>query len=484
MKRFSGLLALLLGAACTDDRGAKTEEPAAESPVSNRIDVPPAVRRNLGITFVEVERRHVASTIRVPGRFELLPTAHREYHVTLPGRVELLVDQYDEVEAGTPLYRVDSPAWREMQQKLSDAIVAIRKADARRKAILGKAKAIEKHHARARHEERVWEERLAQVEALIAAGSGAASERTEARSRLAAAHTSLAKVEEERAEVAQARIEVEADLAAHRQATPLLHADALEVPAEEGQQVDLAFAPAAAMLGTTVEALRRDTGGGVPYWRTIDRVEAAAREPGIVEALPVTNGGWVNASDLVMTTVDPSRIRFRAVGLQADLGRLEDGMPVRIVPPRGGVQSLRGSLQGALTIGLWADALERKIDLLVVPEGGDRPAWARRGISAEMEIVLDRTAEAQLAIPVTAVIQDGLQKVLFRRDPRDPDKVIRLEADLGLGDGRWVVVQSGVTDGDEVVHHGVYELMLASGSAAQKGGHFHADGTYHEESHD
>ena len=52
---------------------------------TNRIDVPASVRQNLGITFAKVERRRVASTIRVPGRFELLPSARREYRATLPG---------------------------------------------------------------------------------------------------------------------------------------------------------------------------------------------------------------------------------------------------------------------------------------------------------------------------------------------------------------------------------------------------------------
>jgi hypothetical protein len=35
--------------------------------------------------------------------------------------------------------------------------------------------------------------------------------------------------------------------------------------------------------------------------------------------------------------------------------------------------------------------------------------------------------------------------------------------------------------GDEVVLNGVYELKLATSSTAQKGGHFHPDGTFHAE---
>ena len=75
------------------------DEPLAES--DHHIELSPTVRRNLGITFAEVEVRHVAETLRVPGPFELQPLARHEYRIALPGQVELLVDQYARVERGT-----------------------------------------------------------------------------------------------------------------------------------------------------------------------------------------------------------------------------------------------------------------------------------------------------------------------------------------------------------------------------------------------
>ena len=484
---------ILMFAGCTNEDGDATDagkngnqEP--EQPVTNRIDVPPTVRRNLGITFAKVERRRVASTIRVPGQFEMKPKAHREYHTTLVGRIELLVDQYERVKAGTPLYRVDSPQWRNMQQKLSQTLITIQQADQRLTGVKARKVAIDKHDARLHEQGTIWADRVKQVEDLIEAGSGAASELAEARSQLASTRTSLAEVEEEQAEVAQLQLQIEAELAGYRQSMPLLYADALgkDVAPVNGQspRIDLALTPAAAMLGIPVQQLRKNVGSTadpLPYWRTIDFVEFQAQQAGVVETLAVTNGAWVDASALVLTTVDPNQVRFRAIGLQADLGRLRDDMPVEIIPPRGGTHSLSGSIKGQLTIGLEADALERKIDLIVTPNGQSLPGWARRGVSAEMEIVLDQTDQPLLAVPKSAVIKDGLEKVIFRCDPKDPNKVIRLEADLGISDGRWVVIESGITDGDEVVNHGIYELMLASGGGKDKGGHFHADGTFHAE---
>ena len=88
-----------------------------------------------------------------------------------------------------------------------------------------------------------------------------------------------------------------------------------------------------------------------------------------------------------------------------------------------------------------------------------------------------------LAVPSSALVRDGLQHVLFRRDPKNPSEVARVVADMGPDDGRWVQLNSGVMLGDEVVSEGVYELKLATeqGGKTAKGGHFHADGTFHED---
>ncbi|MAE65853.1 MAG: hypothetical protein CMJ18_16405 [Phycisphaeraceae bacterium] len=503
-------LAGLLAAGCSGEPGAGTDGP--DSPngpngtngtkrsngfdhdkptITNRIEVPPLVRRNLGITFARVERRHVASTVRVPGRFELKPRARREYHTPLSGRVELLVDQYARVESGAPLYRVDSPQWRTMQHELDQTMIRIRQAARDLSGIRARDVAVERHDTRLREQAKVWSARVEQVEALVRAGGGAASELADARARLAETMTLLAEVKEEHALLNQQRINVKAKLDSYRRSTPLLYADALGERVSDSDdrppRPDLSMTAAAATLGLSIEALRRNVGTDsepLPYWRTIDQVAFTAQQAGVIESLDITNGAWVDTAQRVITTADPTDIRFRAVGLQSDLGRLRPGMRVRIVPPRGGGAALTGSIEGRLTIGLEADPVERKIDLIVIPQRGEPPPWARQGVAAELEIVLDETDEPQLAVPAGAVIRDGLRKILFRRDPKDPDQVIRLEADLGVGDGRWVVIESGLTDGNEVVHHGVYELMLAGGSGRQQGGHFHADGTFHEEEHE
>jgi hypothetical protein len=107
----------------------------------------------------------------------------------------------------------------------------------------------------------------------------------------------------------------------------------------------------------------------------------------------------------------------------------------------------------------------------------------RPGVSAFLEVVIDSSTGPALAIPRSAIVKDGITHVFFRRDPQDPNKAIRVEADMGVDDGRWVVINSGVAKGDEVVLDGAYELKLATAQSdtTQQGGHFHADGAFHGE---
>jgi multidrug efflux pump subunit AcrA (membrane-fusion protein) len=206
-------------------------------------------------------------------------------------------------------------------------------------------------------------------------------------------------------------------------------------------------------------------------------IEVKAAQSGIVESLPVSSGAFVEAGAAIVTTMDPQAVRFTAVALQSDLGKLKDGLSATIVPPHRTPADSQHAVTGAVSIGHSASPDTRTMPLLITPR--NVPPWARAGVSAYAEVITDDSGEEQLAIPIAAVIQDELTKVYFRRDPANPDKVIRVEADLGTSDGRWVAVSSGVKEGDQVVLDGVYELKLAGAGKATGGGHFHADGTWH-----
>lgn len=440
--------ALASAAACTQrsDPGGSGDKhdhgsaPAAQSPPpTNRVDIPASVRQNLGVTFAKVESRNVAQTVRVPGQFELLPTARREYRAPLPGRVELLVAQYQEVAAGLPLYRVDSAPWRELHEQIAAMEVRVNSMGPLREAMNSRRKTITDTVT-------LWQGRLKQLDELRAAGGGSASQFTDARATLNAAEAELSTINESSVQLQAQQSQAESELRSLKARRDVLNRS-----------------------GHCGESPRESDPGAV--------YTVCAASPGIVEGLSVTTGGLVEENSQVLAVVQPEQIRFRARGLQSDLGRLRNGLPVRIVPPQGGAIPLQDVMTGTLQLGLIADPDERTIDLVAAPAAIS--AWARAGVAAHMEVTLAGGSD-ELAIPLSAVVRDGITPVIFRRDPGNPDKVIRMEADLGVSDGRWIVIGSGVKEGDEIVVGGNFQLMLATSGSAPKGGHFHSDGTFHE----
>jgi len=248
--------------------------------------------------------------------------------------------------------------------------------------------------------------------------------------------------------------------------------------------LELLLMNASSLLGiSTAKLAETDPSStlGHPRWREIRLVEVRAGSPGVVESMNLTYGSWAAESSLVLTTVQPDVIRFRAMGLQSDLPKFANGATARIVPPQSPAIDINAGVEADLTIGLEAHPDERTITLVATPR--EQRPWMRAGVSAFLEVVVETSGGMALAIPRSAIVKDGITHVFFRRDPADPNKAIRIEADMGVDDGRWVVINSGLALGDEVVLQGAYELKLATAQsgATQKGGHFHADGTFHGE---
>jgi hypothetical protein len=293
---------------------------------------------------------------------------------------------------------------------------------------------------------KLWQERLKQLEELRAAGGGNASQYTEARATLNATQAELADVMEKDAELEFQQKQAEADLRSLTSRHNVL------------------------IRGSACADKHGGTEAGAGF--TVCAVAA-----GIVETVGITPGGLAEENGLILTLVQPDQIRFRARGLQTDLGVLTKGLAARIAPPQGGSVPIDDAMTGTLQIGLSADADERTVDLIVTP--AKLATWARAGVSAHLEITLAGGGE-ELAVPLSTVVSDGAVPIIFRRDPTNPDKVIRTEADIGITDGRWIVIKSGVKAGDEIVLGGSYQLMLATSGNASKGGHFHPDGTFHE----
>ncbi len=415
----------VISTACKrNDPSVVNDTPTTETPI-NRVDIPIVVQKNLDITFAKVERRNISKTIRVPGAFELQPLARHEYRAMLSGVIELAVDQFDEVKPGAVLYHFRSTEWLEMQTRISLASAALNQARSKFEAVKKRVDA-------------------------------------------------LRQAKFKRADLEASMTELSADLTKQEAGFQQAVSHATKV-------LNLCYTFESEQI-TEEDLLKRidHNEKSVPFYQVIDRIEVRAEEPGVVESLAVTDGVFVDDTTLVVTTVDPSKIRFRATGLQSDLINFQNEQEVQIVPPLAKQSNINESIVADFKIGLEADPNRRTISLFATPK--ELKPWIKPGIAAFMEIATEWTEDLVLTIPLSAVVKDGLNHVFFKRDPFNANKVIRVEADLGINDDRWVEIKSGVGPNDEVVLNGAYELKLATAKSGktQQGGHFHADGTFHK----
>ena len=445
-----GLLVLL--ASCGDhDHGHTKDAASAPAAPTNRVAVGEAVRRNLGITFAKAEYRAVAATIRVPGRFVSPPEAMRAWHGPLRGRVEPVAKAFQTVKPGDVLYRLDSPAWRERQGHLGELAAAVTKAEAgvsvalaeraqAERALKALAAALPVHVERAANLDaavKLWADRVTALEAIQQAGGGRASDLADARARLADARATRAEGLEHAADHALEHARVDAALnrqgdAPSRLGAELASARAAKDAAESAYA--LALHAAAPLTGLSVEQLLESVdvplgdgpapdSGKVPRWRTIDRLELRADRAGTVALVTVSAGAWIEEQTLVLTVIDPTAVRFDGQALQADLAKLRDGQAALIAAPPPISPSQR--LTGTLALGPAGDPASRTVPIAVTPSGF--AAWARPGVTTVVDIAI-AGGEEDLAIPLAAIGLSDLKRLIFRRDPKKPDEVIRIDA--------------------------------------------------------
>ncbi|MBK8916224.1 MAG: hypothetical protein IPM64_16785 [Phycisphaerales bacterium] len=331
------------------------------------------------------------------------------------------------------------------------------------------------HEASLRTSVALWEKRVEQLDQTRASGVVTAEEYTVAQTTLASQRAQLSETLEKEAELQASSADAQAQHDAAHARFRLLLSTAATLLGTDERTLSAPYDPDNHML-TGLHQHDPASSQPAPQWHTIKEVELRATAPGVVQSLDLTNGAWASAGSLVLATIQPDRLRFKAMGMQSDLTRLRDGLPARIVPPKGGSVDLQDTMEATLIVGLSADPQERTVGSWPCRQSSHRGPGAASAPHLE---VITAGGENELAIPLSSVIQDGLAKIVFRRDPRDPDKAIRMEADLGVNDGRWVVIRSGVREGDEVVLDGVYQLMIATSGTVEKGGHFHSDGTFH-----
>ena len=287
MKIQLSILTFVLLAGCSDSSTPVeniTDDSSHTLTPTNRVAIPLAVRSNLGITFATVERRQLQDTLRAPGRFEYLPSAKREYQTMFSGKIDLLVDQFEKIEEGQPLFQITSPQWREMQQNIAELLSNMQKLDAKMEMYNPVFLAHEQHEYNVKVNIEMWEERIKTLKALREAGGGSLKEFTAARAAFSTAKAEFADLREE-----DARLE-----ASYNETIASLRAAKIKL--------DFALVSASSMLGISIPTDDSD------WWRNISTIEITSTNAGVVETLNITDGAWADEKTNVLTVVQPDKL--------------------------------------------------------------------------------------------------------------------------------------------------------------------------------
>ena len=205
-----------------------------------------------------------------------------------------------------------------------------------------------------------------------------------------------------------------------------------------------------------------DKGTGVPVIAPID---------GTVARVLAVPGAFVDEGTPLVHVVDLERLWLEADIAETDVGRLHapDGAwfevpgyeaPIYVTPD-----------QGARLVAFGGVVDERSRTVPLVFEFPNPERSLRVGMYTRAHVLTGEQREA-VAIPASAVIDFDGQPVVFVQ--LGGESFQRRVVQLGLRDGEYVEVKSGVEPGEWVVSRGAYLVRLAAASPAEAGhGHAH-----------
>ncbi len=450
------LTALSMLASCSRDDPSEAPN-KADTSITNRIAVPSEVVANLGITFAQATRGKVGSWIPVPGEL-YVPGSHR-WNLRAPaqGRLTAVAPRWKEVEAGDVVAELTTPKLREAQQDLI---------------------AVYSRRANAKEESEAAHARLAEGEAQLRTAKELESASLERREHLrklnkgANAFATKELLDSQRAHAEAGRAALEAAVRRDELRIAARRKELLRAGAQ--LRVDQSLSTFSLLTGRTLEELL-DSREGAEDWTTLESIAVRAPASGTVVDVPVSRGETVDEGDPLVLVLDSSELRFRGWLPEGDIRSLRHGAPVRIELP-GGIAPVTTKLLGPMPV---ADRATRRVQVEALVANPDKTL--PQGLSATAHVRVEESASEEVLLPEDCVVTDGLEMIVFRRDPKDAGFVIRTPVELGLRGAGNVEVLSGVLAGDYVVQKGIYQLKQTGLGKAPQGGHFHADGTWHAE---
>jgi HlyD family secretion protein len=168
---------------------------------------------------------------------------------------------------------------------------------------------------------------------------------------------------------------------------------------------------------------------------------------GTVISVGAEKGDLVSSSDIIVTLADLSNLRVRAIVDETDISKVEIGQQVEVTfDAFPGLSFLGQVLEVPLQGTLSQNVLTYEVPVSL--EGAEDVAL-KTGMTANLSIVVGRRENA-LLVPALAVQQSEEGNVVMVQDTPQGTPVA-MPVQVGLSDGTYVEIVSGLVEGDRVV---------------------------------
>lgn len=195
-------------------------------------------------------------------------------------------------------------------------------------------------------------------------------------------------------------------------------------------------------------------------------IEIRSPIEGVLAAVDVAPGAFVEANRQMFHVVDLDRLWLEVRVPEANVGRLSDTAGVWFEAE--GFDQIVEVNAGPVATGGVVDPLTRTVPFVFELENPEHRL--RIGMSVRAHVLTGEPFTA-LAAPVTALVNDGGQDVIYVEV--GGESFDRRVVELGARDGQLVQIKSGLRPGEHVVVKGAYAVKLAS-SSTQPAAHGHA----------
>jgi cobalt-zinc-cadmium efflux system membrane fusion protein len=402
------------------------------------IQVDAETAKRLGIKVVPVTSQRLAVGIKTTGQVETLP--NKTVEVTTPISeakvVELLVEPGAVVKAGQPVAVLAAPDLVELrvssQEKRAEALADVQQAQAdlslAQQNLERQRQIAAAEIAQARTEVKVAQEQYDRDRDLMRAGAIPRRQMLESQAHLEEGKAQLAK--------AASRQEVLDAVAQFKRAQA-----SVEVAQSRLRLSNATYQTRLQQLGAKANA------NGL--------VTVTAPISGRVADREVTLGqSFEDAGGKLMTIVNDSQVFATANIYEKDLDKVKMGQQVNVKVPSLSNRTFTGRIA---VIGSLVEGETRVVPVKAQLDNSDRVL--KPGMFAELEVLIDQTPTAILAIPSAAVVEASGKKLVYLQNGNAYQPV---EVTLGQTSGDIVQVKSGLFEGDLIVTQRAPQLYAQS----------------------